>query len=103
MLGNEARGAAIDIRNAVDTRDRERDRCVRVRRQARACAARSANAADRSGRLCTAITRIIAITAAMFMHMILDRSHAAMVRLAQRHQFARIAAQWQCREQQDEH
>ncbi len=103
MLGNEDRGAAIEIRYAVDTQDRERDQCVRVRRQARACAARGANAAHRSGRLCTAITGIIAITAAMFVHMILDRSHAAMVRLACGNQFACVAAQRQCREQQDEH
>lgn len=43
------------------------------------------------------------MAAAMFVHMLLDRSHAAMVRLALRHQFACVAAQRKCREQQEEH
>jgi len=103
VLGNKARGAAIEKRNAVDTRCRERNQSVRVGRQACACAARGADAAHRSGvRRGSAITGIMVIAIAMLAHMFLGGCAAAVVRPARRHQFACIASQRQCREQQDE-
>ena len=103
MLGNEARGAAIEKRSAVDTRGWELYQSVRVRRQACACAARSADAAHRRG-VCwvSAIAGIIVRAVAVIMHVLQGGGSATMMRLALRRQFACIAAQRRCREQQDE-
>ena len=105
MLGHEARANAVGERNTVCTGGLERDHAWRGGRETRARTARGADAAHRSGMRgdSAAIAGIIVMAIALLVHVLSGYGSTAMVRLAQHHQFACIAAQWQRSEQQDEH
>ena len=94
MFGHEARGATIKEGNTVGPWGLGQRHKRRVRREACTCAARGADAAHRSDVRWdpTAIAEIIVIAIAVLMHMFLSGGGATLVRLAERHQLARIAA-----------
>ena len=105
MLGHETREATIEESNTVGTCDWGQHHARRLRREACPGAARGTNAAHRSSMRgdSAAIAGIIVMAIAVLVHMLSGYGSTAMVRLAQHHQFACIAAQRQRSEQQDEH
>jgi len=104
MLGYVTRVTAVEEGNTVRHWRLDYRYARRIRREARARAARCADAAHRCGvrRSASVFVRVMMVAVGVLMHMIFSNCGAPMVRFAQRRQHAGIAAQRQGREQQAE-
>lgn len=95
MLGHEARGAAIEERNAVGSRRKDRDRAQKIGGERCANAAAGAHAANRRrrGTVLIVLVRAVAVSRTMVLNGQLNCRHATVVHFAKRHRQRRIAAQ----------
>lgn len=104
MLRNVTRGTAVEEGNTVRHWRLDYRYARRIRREARARAARCADAAHRCcvRRSASAFVRVMMVAVAVLVRMLFSNGSTPMVRFAQRRQHAGIAAQRQGREQQGE-
>ena len=97
MVGYKTRYLSAEERNAIGIRRLKRKTNVGTRRKAGARAAGSADAADRGGmrRAASAVASagVMVVAVAVLVRLLPGNSRAPMVRLAEHHQHAGVAAQ----------